>query len=323
MITQAIILAAGKGQRLNGHEVPKPLAMVGGRMLLRRALDSLAMNGVRDVGIVVGYRGEEIKAAFSEGHPEVRITWIDNPEYEKPNGVSLLAARWFLKGRAFLLMSDHVFCPDVLQPLTRLDAKGDATILVVDSDIDRCYDLDDATKVLRSGDLIADIGKEIPDYDAIDTGIFVISPLLVSELAKLESPSLSDGVRRLARRGLVRTHDIGGRLWQDVDTPETKKHTEWLLRAYGQELRGRTPLDGDAAVCFRVPSLEVAATVVTKLRQRGHDASVHGQGDAARWVRVTTAGGVVDATVLQAALTAATEGMLGLTPLRAGVGRAT
>jgi len=32
-------------------------------------------------------------------------------------------------------------------------------------------------------------------------------------------------------------HDIDGRLWQDVDTPETKKHTEWLLRAYGQELR--------------------------------------------------------------------------------------
>ena len=316
MITQAIILAAGKGQRLNGHEVPKPLAMVGGRMLLRRALDSLAMNGVRDVGIVIGYRGEEIKAAFSEGHPEVRITWIENPEFEKPNGVSLLAARWFLKGRAFLLMSDHVFCPDVLQPLARLDAKGDATILVVDSDISRCYDLDDATKVLRSGDLIVDIGKEIPDYDSIDTGIFVISPLLVSELAKLEAPSLSDGVRRLARRGLVRTHEIAGRLWQDVDTPETKKHTEWLLRAYGQELRGRTPLDGDAAVCFRVSSLEVAATIVTRLRLRGHDATVH-SADSARWVRVATPGGLVDSSVLQVVAAAAAEGELGMAPLRA------
>jgi choline kinase len=296
--------------------------MVGGRMLLRRTLDSLAQAGVTDVGIVIGYRGEEIKAAFSEGHPEVRITWIENPDFDKPNGVSLLAARWFLKGRAFLLMSDHVFCPDVLQPLARLDAKGDATVLVVDSDIARCYDVDDATKVLRTGDLIVDIGKEIPDYDALDTGIFVISPLLVSELAKLEAPSLSDGVRRLARRGLVRAHDINGRLWQDVDTPETKKHTEWLLRAYGQELRGRTPLDNDAAVSFRVPSLEIAATIASGLRKRGHDATVHGNGDMAHWVRVATPGGVVDPGVLQAVLTAATEGMLGLTPLRPGVARA-
>jgi len=298
MITQAIILAAGKGTRLNGHDVPKPLNMVGGRMLLRRTLDALAMNGVRDVGIVIGYRGEEIKAAFAEGHPEVRITWIENPEYDKPNGVSVLAARWFLKGRAFLLMSDHVFCPDALTPLARLDAKGDSTILVVDPDISRCYDLDDATKVLRSGDLIADIGKQIPDYDCIDTGIFVISPLLVSELAKLESPSLSDGVRRLARRGLVRTHDIAGRLWQDVDTPETKLHTEWLIRAYGQELRGPMPLDTDAAVCFRVASLEVAAAVVNRLRMRGQDATIHSS-DQTRWVRVATPGGAVDASVLQ------------------------
>jgi choline kinase len=317
MITQAIILAAGKGSRLNGHEVPKPLQVVGGRMLLRRTLDALAMNGVTDVGIVIGYRGEEIRAAFAGGHPQVRITWIENPEYEKPNGVSVLAARWFLKGRAFLLMSDHVFCPDVLQPLARLDAKGDATILAVDADIGRCYDLDDATKVLRSGDLIADIGKEIPEYDCIDTGIFVISPLLVNELAKLESPSLSDGVRRLARRGLVRTHEIDGRLWQDVDTPETKTHTEWLLRAYGQELRGPTPLDGDAAVCFRVPSLEVAATIASRLRQRGHDATVHGSGDATRWVRVAAPGGLVDASVLQVVLGAAADGLRGLTPISA------
>jgi 1L-myo-inositol 1-phosphate cytidylyltransferase len=316
MITQAIILAAGKGTRLNGHEVPKPLNMVGGRMMLRRTLDALAMNGVRDVGIVIGYRGEEIKAAFAEGHPEVRITWIENPEYEKPNGVSVLAARWFLKGRAFLLMSDHVFCPDVLAPLARLDAKGDSTILVVDSDIPRCYDLDDATKVLRSGDLIVDIGKQIPDYDCVDTGIFVISPLLVNELAKLEAPSLSDGVRRLARRGLVRAHDIDGRLWQDVDTPETKTHTEWLLRAYGQELRGTTPVDADAAVCFRVASLEVAAAIVTRLRLRGHSATVQGA-DSARWVRVAVPGGMVDSSVLQVVATAAAEGELSVAPLRA------
>jgi len=312
MITQAVILAAGRGQRLNGHEVPKPLAMVGGRMLLRRTLDALAMAGVRDVGIVVGYRGDEIRQAFSAGHPELRITWIENPEWDKPNGVSLLKARWFLRGRAILLMADHIFCPDILKPLVGLDAKGEGTVLVVDPDIPRCYDLDDATKVLRSGDLIVDIGKNIPEYDAIDTGIFVISPLLLTELAKLDAPSLSEGVRRLAQRGLVRAHDIDGKLWQDVDTPEAKKHAEWLLRAYGQELRGRMPMDQSAALCMRVPSLEMAGAIVARLRQLGHEASVHGGEASGYFVRVVTKTGVADVGVVQASLVAITEEMLGI-----------
>jgi CDP-L-myo-inositol myo-inositolphosphotransferase len=316
MITQAVILAAGQGQRIDTREVPNPLALVGGRTLLRRTLDALALAGVRDVGVVIGYRGEEIRAAFAGGHPEVRITWIENPEWEKPNGVSLLAARWFLTGRALLLMADRVFCPDVLQPLQRLDAKGEATVLVVDSDIGRCYDLADATKVLRSGDVVVDIGKGVPAYDAIEMGVLVISPPLLAELARLEAPSLADGVARLARRGQVLAHDIDGRPWQAVDSPDSRKHAEWLLRAYGQELRGKTPLDGDAAVCFRVSSLEVAATVAARLRQAGHDASVHGSGDGRGWVRIATAGAAVDSSVLQVVLSAATEGMLGLTPLR-------
>ncbi|HEY3358875.1 MAG TPA: NTP transferase domain-containing protein [Polyangia bacterium] len=304
MITQAIILAAGRGQRLNGHEVPKPLAMVGGMPLLRRTLRALAQNGVRDVGIVIGYRGDEIRAAFPEGEPGQRLTWIENPEWEKPNGVSVLAARFFLKGRSFLLMSDHVFCPDVLSPLTRLDARGEGALLVVDPDIPRCFDLADATKVRRNGELIVDIGKEIDDYDAIDTGIFVVSPALMSELGRLESPSLSDGVRALCRRGLMRAHDIGGRLWQDVDTPETKHHTEWLLRAYGPELRGSLPLDSDSAVTLRLDSHAAATACAETLRARGVAATVVGPHGHGYCVRVSAPAGVADPELLQTALRA-------------------
>jgi choline kinase len=305
MITQAIILAAGRGQRLNGHEVPKPLAHVGGMPLLRRTLRALAQNGVNDVAIVIGYRGGEIRAAFPAGEEGQRLTWIENPEWEKPNGVSVLAARSFLKGRSFLLMSDHVFCPDVLAPLTRLDRRADGSILVVDPDIPRCFDLADATKVRRNGDLIVDIGKGIEEYDAIDTGIFVISPALMDELAALEAPSLSDGVRGLCRRGLMRAHDIGGRLWQDVDTPETKHHTEWLLRAYGPELRGRIPLDGDSAVTLRLETQQAAAACAEALIGRGIPASVVGQFGHGWCVRVGAPGGVADAALLANTLHAA------------------
>jgi 1L-myo-inositol 1-phosphate cytidylyltransferase len=273
--------------------------------LLRRTLLALRENGVRDVAVVIGYRGDEIRAAFGAEVEGVRLTWIDNPEWEKPNGVSLCAARGFLRGRAFLLMADHLFCPDVLGPLTRLEASGDGVILVVDPDIGRCYDIEDATKVRRSGNLIVAIGKDLEDYDAIDTGIFVISPALVAELAQHEAPSLSDGVRAMAARGLVRSHDIDGKLWQDVDTPETKRHAEWMLRAYGQDLRGRLPLDGSSGLALRAASVEHATSLAAALRARGLLASVTGA-PAARYVRVSAPSGVSGAALLE--ITARTVG---------------
>ena len=75
-------------------------------------------------------------------------------------------------------------------------------ILGVDPDIDRIFDIDDATKVRRCGDRIVEIGKEIEEYDAIDTGMFLCTPTLFEDLDRSSKDgdcSLSDGMRRLAR----------------------------------------------------------------------------------------------------------------------------
>lgn len=62
-----------------------------------------------------------------------------------------------------------------------------------------------------------DIGKTLRVYDALDCGAFLIGPALVSALAALDTPSLSEGVRSLARRGLARAVDIGDAFWLDID----------------------------------------------------------------------------------------------------------
>ncbi|MDY0003125.1 MAG: alanine--glyoxylate aminotransferase family protein, partial [Polyangia bacterium] len=50
-------------------------------------------------------------------------------------------------------------------------------------------------------------------------------------------PRITDGFRVLAAHGELLGHDIGGALWQDVDTPETLRHAKWLLQMYGDELQ--------------------------------------------------------------------------------------
>ena len=109
-------------------------------------------------------------------------------------------------------------------------------MLAIDRDLSRVFDIDDATKVKLAGDRVTDIGKGLTAYDAVSAGLFVMSPSLIDALASLSEPSLTEGVAAAAARGLVVAHDVGTKLWQDVDSPEMKLHADWLLRVYGDEL---------------------------------------------------------------------------------------
>ncbi len=134
-----------------------------------------------------------------------------------------------------------------------------ACALGVDFDIERCFDLDDATKVRVRGHAIDAIGKELDEYNAIDTGIFRVNALLVRELRGLferhGDASLSDGVRALASRGKFVTVDVGDARWIDVDTPAAHARAEAMLRVFGDDLdddiestepRSQGPIDPEA-----------------------------------------------------------------------------
>lgn len=64
MQTQAIILAAGQGTRMNHPELPKVLIEAGGRPILRHVLDRLAEIGIADPVIVIGFRAEKVRQAL-------------------------------------------------------------------------------------------------------------------------------------------------------------------------------------------------------------------------------------------------------------------
>ena len=132
-------------------------------------------------------------------------------------------------------MADHIFDPAIVDGLCRLPLGPREVVLAVDRKIDSIYDLEDATKVRLEDDRIVAIDKQLEAYDAIDTGLFICSPALVtalSDLARSGDCSLSDGMRRIAAAGNLRYYDIGPSWWQDVDTPGALQHAEQLLSAH-------------------------------------------------------------------------------------------
>ena len=231
----ALILAAGNGSRIAARagEGPKPLVQVHGTPLLEHVMTGARDAGIERFVIVVGFRGQMIKEWY-ETHPisGVEVTWVENPEYHKDNGISVLRASHLIHENFLLLMADHVFEPETASSLLRQPLDGKEVILAVDRNIEGIFDLDDATKVKVDKDRIVEIGKALRQYNALDTGMFLCSPALFSwlEMAAVDGNcSLSDGLRLMAANRKFKAFDIGDAHWQDVDTPAALDYAQQVF----------------------------------------------------------------------------------------------
>jgi 1L-myo-inositol 1-phosphate cytidylyltransferase len=238
-VNQCLILAAGNGTRIRSVSagLPKPLVDFRGQPILEHVIRRASQAGIEKFVIVVGYRSDLIRGWFDGRSLGVSVTFVENSEYHKSNGISALRAKDEIHENFLLLMADHIFEPETARVLLKQPLGPGEVILAVDPNIDRIFDLDDATKVRRDGDRIVDIGKEIAHYDALDTGMFLCSPALFDRLESATRDgncSLSDGMRQLAAERRLRALEIGDAQWQDVDTPEALAHAEGVFDGYFQ-----------------------------------------------------------------------------------------
>ncbi len=236
-VNQCLILAAGNGTRIRSVSagLPKPLVDFRGKPILEHVIRRAQRAGIERFVIVVGYRSDLIRRWFDDRSLGASVSWVENPDYHKSNGISALVARSEIHDNFLLLMADHIFEPETAEALLRQPLAPGEVILAVDPNIDRIFDLDDATKVRREGNYIVDIGKEIVHYDALDTGMFLCSPALFDRLESATrngNCSLSDGMRQLARERRLRAVEIGDAQWQDVDTPEALAHAAGVFDGY-------------------------------------------------------------------------------------------
>lgn len=236
-IRVGVILAAGLGSRLreqlDSHS-SKPLMEIAGKSLLMRTIQSHEKAGITKIIIITGWQSDLIKAEIQKqykGHAE--LCFVFNEHYELSNGISLLKAKPYIQQDFLLTMADHVLDDQIMiKTIGHVPPEGGAT-LCVDYKIETVFDLPDATKVQVKAGFIRLIGKEISDYNCIDTGVFVGTNALIKEIEKKYScngdASLSDGVQSLASQGKMEALDIGSSYWQDVDDPAMIKHAKNIL----------------------------------------------------------------------------------------------
>jgi len=233
-VSEAVVLIAGQGSRLRGADKNrlKPFVPVLGRPLLSYILEALSGAGISTIHFVVGYENERVIAKAKQlVPPNITASFIVNRDWQKQNGISLLAAAGHVNAPFLLTMGDHVFDDTIIDCLLE-NFKPGLLNIAIDRKVHSIVDLDDAMKVQTRGNKVTGIGKNLRSYDAIDTGLFVCPLEIFAYLEQAKSKnggsdcSLANGVELMAADDKVRGIDIGSARWHDIDTPRALEHAE-------------------------------------------------------------------------------------------------
>ncbi|NJE08008.1 CDP-alcohol phosphatidyltransferase [Thermococcus sp. M39] len=222
---KAVILAAGLGTRLGKltEETPKGLLKVAGREILYRTMKVLQELGVREFIIITNPKYETKFRKFAEKNGfNARIIIIINEHPEKGNGYSLYLAKDWVDGRFILVMSDHIYERAFLVKA----AKGEG--LIVD-EAPRYISIDEATKVKIKDRHVEDLGKHLKEFDAIDTGFFVLTPEIFEVADEILSEKGKAELSEIVKRAKLKVTFVSGFFWMDIDTPEDIKKARKLI----------------------------------------------------------------------------------------------
>src|SRR5207245_8193779 len=140
----------------------------------------------------------------------------------------LLIVAIHVRSPFLLTMGDHLFDPAIVD-LAIHNADPNALNVAVDRKLNTIFDVADAMKIKTKGDRVVAIGKNLTDYDAIDTGLFVCPPEIVKYLKRAKRDgdcSRADGVCAMAAEGKVGAIDVGNDWGEAVEAAGTFAQVE-------------------------------------------------------------------------------------------------
>lgn len=233
---KAIILVAGVARRLAPltDHTHKALLPVGGRSLLDRMLDALAACGVEESVLVVGHCQDQVRRVAGSARGAMRISYVENPDYQKGSILSLWYARETLRSDSTLVMDADVLFPERF--LTRLIAAPAPSALLLDRGF---QDTGEEVKLYAVGDRIIALGKKfVPEaWEVIGEGVgfFKCSATHAPEYIRLLEESIQetgganeyeDALHRLLARVPVGWVDVTGLPWTEMDFAEDLRRAE-------------------------------------------------------------------------------------------------
>jgi len=224
---RGVILAAGKGSRLNGTAGDKPKCLVeaGGATLLARQIRALERAGLNDIVVVVGCQADRVREACGD-----RVTYVENSRFAETNSLySLWTARALLLDGFVVLNCDVLFHPALLERL--LATHHDAALLMAYREAGQPPFGDEEMKIKVRAGRVLDISKTMDpaEADGENLGIVKFWPASAPALVTIMDRLVSQGgprdwapraFREYAQHDALYAIGTGGRPWIEIDFPE-------------------------------------------------------------------------------------------------------
>lgn len=205
---------------------PKVLIPVLGVPLIQRTISVLKEFDITEITIVTGFKADQIKDTLGTGSKfGVQIDYITNTEYERGNALSILKAEKLIDDRFLLLMGDHLISNQMIEKIIK--SQGDLVIAVDFQP--RHIDTVEATKVRIKYNYLKEISKELTQFNAIDTGVFLCAEKIFPTIRKCITQGkeeFSDCIQEYAKQNRVNTCDVSGSIWFDIDTKDDLRRCE-------------------------------------------------------------------------------------------------
>ncbi len=227
-ITKAVLLAAGRGTRMREltSDIPKPMLPVRGKPVLQHIVEGLRAAGVTDFLLIIGWRGDVVRAHFGEGHDFGAQINYETQVVQDGTGKVVELARNFCGDAPFVLSyGDILVDPANYQRLVSPAADVEAIISVKRNEdvskggavfVNERFEMTDLREKPQPGEPTS------PWYNA---GVYAFRGSIFEFISRLErSPrgeyELTDAIRDLAQSGQkVQALELEGD-WADVRDPE-------------------------------------------------------------------------------------------------------
>ena len=222
---RGVILAAGRGARLNGNrgDMPKCLVTLGGETMLSRNIRVLRAAGIEDVVVVVGCAAETVRRTCPEA------TFVENDIFAQTNSMySLWLARTLLSEGFVVMNCDVLVHPQLVVDL--VSAQHEDALLVAYRDDAISYG-DEEMKVRVRRGRVVDIAKTMDPEEADGENLGIVkfgaagARLLVEKMDALVAAGERKAWVPRAFKAFAEErplHVIGtrGYPWIEIDFPE-------------------------------------------------------------------------------------------------------
>ena len=187
-VGQAVILAAGRGTRMDELTTAIPKAMVEllGKTLLEYKLEALPPE-IEEVVVIIGYLGNVIRQRYGTGYNRKKISYVEQRELNGTAG-ALWDAKSVLQDRFLVLNADDIFKVEDIQRCTE-ESKGWKLLVQQMDEVHRAGSvmLDESANItgIVEGDLGVSKGLASTNLFALDTRLFS-QPMVPKQEGSLE-----------------------------------------------------------------------------------------------------------------------------------------